>query len=99
MLYTSTLIRYTASMPFHIRSNEADQALRELQTLTGESLTEAVRKAIQERLDREKARRNFQDDDPLMGMAEIWERLKLVPILDTRTDDEILGYGPDGLPS
>ena len=40
-----------------------------------------------------------EEDDPLMGMEEIWERLKLVPILDTRNDDEILGYGPDGLPS
>lgn len=86
-------------MPFHIRSNEADQALRELQALTGETLTEAVKKAIQERLDREKTRQSFHDEDPLMGMHEIWERLKLVPILDTRTDDEILGYGPDGLPS
>ncbi len=44
-------------------------------------------------------RQTFQEDDPLTGMEETWERLKLIPILDTRTDDEILGYGPDGLPS
>ena len=86
-------------MPFHIRSKEADQALRELQALTGETSTEAVKKAILERLQREKTRQSFQEGDPSMGMREIWERLKLVPILDKRTDDEILGYGPDGLPN
>ena len=83
-------------MPFS--SEETARALLELQTLTGETQAEAVKKAVQERLLRERAR-CFQIEDPLMGMEEIWERLRLIPKRDPRTDEEIIGYGQDGLPA
>ena len=38
-------------------------------------------------------------EDLESAMQEIWARLKLIPNRDTRPDDEILGYGPDGMPS
>jgi antitoxin VapB len=87
-------------MAFHIRSQEADKALRDLQALTGESLTEAVTRALQERLEREKERRGTESKSDVMAVLEgIWKRLEGVPNRDPRPDDEILGYGPDGLPS
>lgn len=86
-------------MPFHIRNAEAESLLRELQELTGENLTETVRKALAERLERERLKIPANADDPESAMQEIWARLKLVPNRDPRPDDEILGYGPDGLPS
>ena len=85
-------------MPFHIRSAEAERLLRELQSITGETLTETVQKALAERLDRERLKKRAQNDDPAAAMREIWCRLEMVPNRDPRPDDEILGYGPDGLP-
>ena len=43
-------------MAFHIRNDEAEQMLRELQSLTGESLTDVVKTALSERLERERAK-------------------------------------------
>ena len=43
----------------NIKDAEATRLARELAELTGESQTEAVRKALRERLEREKAEREF----------------------------------------
>lgn len=85
------------AMAFHIRSPRADQLLRELQALTGESLTGAVTRALDERLARERVRQRGTGNDPLTALQETWSRLKDVPIRDSRPADEILGYGADGL--
>jgi antitoxin VapB len=45
----------------NIKDAEATRLARELAELTGESQTEAVRKALRERLDREKAEREAHD--------------------------------------
>lgn len=82
-------------MAFHIRSRKAGALLRELRAVTGESLTEAVAKALAERLEREK-RRAAAQQDPLGVLEGVWARLASVPKLDHRSDDEILGY--TGLP-
>jgi antitoxin VapB len=84
---------------FHIRSQEADKALRELQALTGESLTEAVTRALQERLERESLRRKMEPKKDVMSvLRETWKRLEGIPTRDPRPADEIIGYGPEGLP-
>jgi antitoxin VapB len=82
-------------MVLSIKSTEADDLARELASVTGESITEAVTAALRERLDRQ--RRDH---------AHVAERLKavsragrLLPRLDDRTEDEILGYDEHGLPS
>ncbi|MBZ2179219.1 MAG: type II toxin-antitoxin system VapB family antitoxin [Acidobacteria bacterium] len=87
-------------MAFHIRNSDAERLLRELQALTGETLTDAVRNALAERLEREKIKlAALQEPDSLFAsMRDIWARLSLVPNRDPRPDDDILGYGPDGLP-
>ena len=79
-------------MALNIKSRETEQVVRELARRTGLSITEAVHQAASEKLraideDRERRRR---------ALYEIAERAKALPILDTRTDDEILGYNEWG---
>jgi antitoxin VapB len=51
-------------MALSIKTDEADRLARKLSKLTGETLTEAVTKALRERLERERARRRGADDLP-----------------------------------
>ena len=102
-MYIASRGVYAAGVAFHIRNSEAERLLRELQALTGETLTDVVRNALAERLEREKNRlATGQELDSLAAlsasMRDIWSRLRLVPNRDPRPDDEILGYGSDGLP-
>jgi len=68
-------------MALSIKTEEADRLARTLSHLTGESLTRAVTVALRERLQRERARREAQDD--LVGrIAELVDRT--APHYDTR---------------
>lgn len=51
-------------MALNIKSKEADTLARELASLTGETLTEAVTKSLKERLRREREAREADDDLP-----------------------------------
>jgi antitoxin VapB len=79
-----------------IKDPEADRLARELAARTGETLTEAVVVALRERLARETGRTR---SIPLREeLAAIRRRCAALPVLDTRTADEILGYDERGLP-
>ncbi|MFO1456313.1 MAG: type II toxin-antitoxin system VapB family antitoxin [Steroidobacteraceae bacterium] len=83
-------------MALNIRSPEADALASELAQLTGETKTRAVIEAIRDRLDRVKrARRPRSLADELERIAR---RCAALPVHDDRSPDQILGYGPDGLP-
>jgi antitoxin VapB len=83
-------------MALSIKHPEADRLARELARQTGESLTEAVIKALRERLMREAGRVRAV---PLSEeLRRIGERCAALPVLDTRPPDEILGYDDQGLP-
>jgi antitoxin VapB len=83
-------------MALSIKKDEADRLARELARTTGESLTDAVVIALQERLERTRRQ-------PVTGMRQRLRRLvdevRDMPVLDTRTADEILGYDDHGLPT
>lgn len=83
-------------MALSIKTEEADRLARELAHVTGETLTEAVTRALRERLDR------VQPRSPI-DIAHRLDRLSLEyhshPLVDDRTDDEIMGYDENGLPS
>lgn len=68
-------------MALSIKTDEADRLARELAGLTGETMTEAVTKALAERLERERAVRALDDDLPARLKA-FSERIK--PHYDTR---------------
>lgn len=83
-------------MAFNVKNEETDRLLRELTTLTGETLTEAITTSLQDRLRREQLIRSVAADASLSSAIEHFRSL---PIIDDRTDDEILGYDDHGLPS
>lgn len=83
-------------MALSIKDPEADRLARELAARTGESLTQAVVKALRERLQREK--RRVRGPRLSEELRAIGERCAALPVLDPRTPDEILGYDERGLP-
>lgn len=83
-------------MALSIKDPEADRLARELAERTGETLTQAVVTALRERLARETGRtRSIPLRDEL---AAIRQRCAALPVLDERSDEEILGYDDRGLP-
>ena len=83
-------------MAISIKSIETEHLAREIAAKTGESLTGAIQKALEERLERLKNSRRIQ---PLaMQLDDILQRVDEMPDLDSRTPDEIIGYDENGLP-
>jgi antitoxin VapB len=83
-------------MALNIRNAEAEKLAEALAKLTGETKTEAVTQALRDRLARlrrERAQRRLADE-----LDEIALHCARLPVLDSRTPDEILGYDEHGLP-
>ena len=83
-------------MALSLKDAETDRLAREVAALTGESLTTAIRKALAERLERERRRRGRSTDLKARLLA-IGAACAAAPELDTRSADEVVGYGEDGL--
>jgi len=83
-------------MALSIKSMEVERMAREIAAKTGESITGAIQKALQERLDRLKRERRSQI--VVSQLQEILSRVDQLPVLDSRSPDQILGYDENGLP-
>lgn len=83
-------------MAFSIKNDEADGLVRELAALTGESLTTAVVESLRERLGRERRRAGVDRGERITRAIAA---LRLLPVLDDRTAEEILDYDESGLPA
>ncbi|MBO0903169.1 type II toxin-antitoxin system VapB family antitoxin [Jiella sonneratiae] len=84
-------------MALSLKDPETDSLARQVAALTGETLTEAVRTALAERLARERVKRGKRSslaDD----LEELVQRYAALPVNDPRAPDEIVGYDDDGLP-
>jgi len=83
-------------MALSIKDAETERLARSLAHLTGESITTATKRAIEERLRRVggSSRRAALLED----MAEIRRRWSEMPVVDDRTPEEVLGYDEHGLP-
>jgi antitoxin VapB len=81
----------------NIKDPETDRIARELSAATGESITVAVRVAMEERLRRVRARPD--DDDADSEIDQIIARIQRLPVLDDRSPDDIIGYDENGLPA
>jgi antitoxin VapB len=90
----------TAAMPLNIKKKETHEAARRLAELTGETLTEAVDKAIHERLERINARTALNKEELWQRIKQMQDDLAKAPTYDRRTAQEILDdmYDEDGLP-
>ena len=82
-------------MAFSIKNESADELLRELTSITGESLTEAVIVSLRERLEREQRRAGASRNDSLDAAIA---RFRSLARTDVATDDDAIGYDEHGLP-
>jgi antitoxin VapB len=91
----SIMVDYSC-MAISIKSIETEHLAREIAAKTGESLTRAIQKALEERLERlEDTHRN---QVLATQLDDILRRVDQMPNLDSRSPDEIIGYDEDGLP-
>lgn len=83
-------------MALSIRNPLAEKLARQVAAETGESLTEAIIRALEERLQRLKGRRAA--NSVAEEILEISRRCSALPDVDRRSADEILDYDERGLP-
>lgn len=83
-------------MAISIKSMEVERLAREIAAKTGESLTGAIQKSLEERFDRLRKQQRSQ----ILGgqLEEILRRVDQLPIRDSRSADDILAYDENGLP-
>lgn len=84
-------------MALSIKDPETEKLARALAERTGESITVATRRAIEDRLRRtgSQARKAALLED----MEAMQRRLDALPVLDHRSSDEIIGYDENGVPN
>ena len=83
-------------MALNIRNPEVEELAETLARVTGETKTEAVRRALRDRLARlrrERAKRRLADE-----LDVIARECAALPVRDSRSADEILGYDENGVP-
>jgi antitoxin VapB len=84
------------NMALSIKNETTERLARQVAGETGESLTEAIQKSLEERWERLKRRRKGHI---LTGQIEdLLRRVDVLPTQDTRPENEILGYDDDGIP-
>lgn len=80
----------------NIASARIDELAQHLARLTGEDVETAVERAIEERLSRVTPP---SAADGRAALQAFFDRVSRMPVKDSRSADEIIGYGPDGLPT
>ncbi len=83
-------------MALNIKDPETDRLARQLADLTDENITDAVKAALRDRLEREQRRRGKKIDWALLRRKQ--EEIARLPIVDDRSADKLLGYDEAGLP-
>ena len=84
-------------MALSIKDPETERLARTLAEKTGETITIATRRALEERLRRlgSEARKAALLED----LAASRQRWSALPVLDARSADAIIGYDENGLPN
>ena len=83
-------------MALSIKDPETERLARTLAERTGETITVATRKALEERLRR--AGNDLRKAALLEDLAASRRRWRDMPVNDDRSADDILGYDENGLP-
>ena len=86
-------------MGLSIKNFEVERMVREIATTRGVSMTEALRQVLAEEVDRQRAAREAEVEEKVRKVREIAARIAAMPDVSDLTDDEILGYDEDGIPS
>ncbi len=83
-------------MALNIKDPTTDRLARELADLTGESITVAVGNALKDRFERLSG--SVPSEKRTEEMIRIAKEAAALPVISSHPEDEILGYGDDGLP-
>lgn len=84
-------------MALNIRNRTTEELATTLADLTGETKTEAVTRALRDRL--VKVRRRSTGRNLCAELDEIALHCASLPTIDTRDPDGVLGYDEHGLPA
>jgi len=90
-------------MPLNIKNREVERLVDEVAKIAGESKTEAVRKALEERRERlafQVPPRDRRAEVMRYLEREVWPRVPSELLgrgLTKEEQEEILGYGPEGV--
>jgi antitoxin VapB len=97
------LLVYPAGLPYnqivrkgrtlYIKNPKAHRLAEQLSKQLGVTLTEAVIRALENEVRKKRKPINWEKVNAIL------EKLRAMPVLDTRTEDEILGYDEFGIPS
>ena len=82
-----------------IKSDEAQKLATKLAEASGESIDQVVVEALREKANRELPTADSDRAGIAEALLEIGRRYSQLPLKDTRTPDEILGYDENGLPT
>ena len=84
-------------MALNIKNPETEKLARELARRRGQGITEAVTEVLRREVERERKKPRRDDKEKFhRDIEEIVQRFNKLPILDDRSDDEILGYNEHG---
>lgn len=85
-------------MALNIRDPEVQTLAREVARATGETMTQAVKQALRERLARLRAADEAERERRYKAIQEWVRHFRSMPVIDPRSPDEILDYDEHGLP-
>jgi antitoxin VapB len=83
-------------MALSIKNPKAENLARKLAAESGETITQAITHALEERLERLRGRSTTPD--LMEDILKISKRCSAIPDQDQRAPDEILGYDSVGVP-
>jgi antitoxin VapB len=89
-------------MPLNIKNAEVERLVAEVSRLTGESKTEAIRRALEDRRRRLTRASSSKRRERVLAFLEkhVWRTIpksELGRRLTREEEDQILGYGPGGV--
>jgi antitoxin VapB len=84
-------------MALSIRNQKTERLARELAAESGETITQAITHALEEKLERLRGRSTATD--LMEEILKISKRCSAIPDQDQRSADEILGYDSAGVPT
>ena len=82
-------------MALSIQNSKAEKLAREVAAQSGETITQAIIRALEERLERMRGRRTVSDT--AAEILKISKRCSQLPDRDARIPEEILGYDDIGV--
>jgi antitoxin VapB len=88
-----------ARMGLSIKNAEVERMVREIASTRGVSMTEALRQVLAEEVERQRAARQAEIEARVAAVMAIAREVAAMPEVGDMTDDEVLGYDEDGIPS